>query len=172
MAYIGSTPTTQSFIAGTDYFDGDGSTVAFTLSRNVVSVNDIEVVINNVVQQPNTAYTVSGTTITFTSAPSSGTGNIYARYLSTTTQSITPSQGTVGLAQLSATGTPSSNTFLRGDNTWAAAGAIGNIFYLNGQTVTSSYSLADNTNAMSAGPITIDTGITVTIGDNSFWTIL
>jgi hypothetical protein len=100
MSYIGSTPTTQSFIAGTDYFNGDGSTTAFTLSRNVVSVNDIEVVVNNVVQQPNTAYNVMGTTITFTSAPSAGTGNIYARYLSTTTQSITPSQNTVGLPQL------------------------------------------------------------------------
>jgi len=100
MSYIGSTPTTQSFIAGTDYFNGDGSTVAFTLSRSVVSVNDIEAVINNVEQQPNTAYTVSGTTITFTSAPSSGTGNIYVRYLSTTTQSITPSQNTVSYSTL------------------------------------------------------------------------
>lgn len=95
MSYIGSTPTTQSFISGTDYFNGDGSTVAFTLSRSVASPNDIEAVINNVVQQPNSAYTVSGTTITFTSAPSSGTSNIYVRYLSTTTQAITPSQNTV-----------------------------------------------------------------------------
>jgi hypothetical protein len=100
MSYIGSTPTTQSFIAGTDYFNGDGSTVAFTLSRSVVSVNDIEAVINNVEQQPNTAYTVSGTTITFTSAPSAGTSNIYVRYLSTTTQSITPSQNTVSYSTL------------------------------------------------------------------------
>jgi hypothetical protein len=100
MSYIGSTPVTQSFIAGTDYFNGNGSTTAFTLSRSVVSVNDIEAVINNVVQQPNTAYTVSGTTITFTSAPSAGTGNIYVRYLSTTTQSITPSQNTVSYSTL------------------------------------------------------------------------
>jgi len=102
MSYIGSTPTTQSFIAGTDYFNGTGSQTAFTLSRSVVSVNDIEVVINNVEQQPNTAYTVSGTTITFTSAPSAGTANIYVRYLSTTTQSITPSQGTVSYSTLNA----------------------------------------------------------------------
>ncbi len=100
MSYIGSTPTTQSFIEGTDYFNGDGSTTAFTLSRSVVSVNDIQATINNVVQQPNTAYTVSGTTITFTSAPSAGTSNIYVRYLSTTTQSITPSQNTVSYSTL------------------------------------------------------------------------
>lgn len=95
MAYLGNTPTTQSFISGTDYFNGDGSTTAFTLTRRVNSVNDVEAVINNVVQQPNTAYNISGTTITFTSAPSAGTGNIYVRYLSTTTQSVTPSQNTV-----------------------------------------------------------------------------
>jgi hypothetical protein len=100
MAYIGSTPTTQSFISGTDYFNGDGTTVAFTMSRSVASVNDIQAVVNNVVQVPNDAYTISGTTITFTSAPSAGTSNVYVRYLSTTTQSITPSQGTVGWSQL------------------------------------------------------------------------
>jgi hypothetical protein len=52
------------------------------------------------VQVPNDAYTISGTTITFTSAPSAGTANIYVRYLSTTTQSITPSQNTVSYSTL------------------------------------------------------------------------
>jgi hypothetical protein len=55
-------------------------------------------VVNNVVQVPNDAYNVSGTSIVFTSAPSAGTGNVYVRYLSTTTQSITPSQNTVSYA--------------------------------------------------------------------------
>lgn len=100
MAYIGNTPTTQSFISGTDYFNGTGSQTAFTLSRTVASQNDVEAVVNNVVQQPNAGYTISGTTITFTSAPSAGTQNVYVRYLSTTTQSISPSQGTVGWNQL------------------------------------------------------------------------
>lgn len=100
MSYIGSTPTSQNFIAGTDYFNGTGSQTAFTLSRTVSSVNDIQATVNNVVQVPNDAYTISGTTITFTSAPSAGTGNIYVRYLSTTTQSITPSQNTVSYSTL------------------------------------------------------------------------
>ena len=100
MSYIGSTPTSQNFTSGTDYFNGTGSQTAFTLSRIVNSVNDIEVVINNVTQQPNTAYTISGTTITFTSAPSAGSGNIYVRYLSTTTQTIAPSPATVQYSSL------------------------------------------------------------------------
>lgn len=99
MAYIGSTPTSQNFIAGTDYFNGTGSQTAFTLTRSVNSVNDIELVINNVIQQPN-SYTVSGTTLTISAAPSSGTSNVYVRYLSTTLQSITVPANSITRNQL------------------------------------------------------------------------
>jgi hypothetical protein len=87
MSYIGSTPTTQSFIAGTDSFNGTGSATNFTLSRFVNSTNDIQVVVNNVVQYPPN-YSVSGNTLTISPAPSSGTNNVYVRYLSTTLQSV------------------------------------------------------------------------------------
>ena len=87
MSYIGSTPTNQSFIAGTDSFNGTGSATNFTLSRFVNSTNDIQVVVNNVVQYPPN-YSVSGNTLTISPAPSSGTNNVYVRYLSTTLQSV------------------------------------------------------------------------------------
>jgi hypothetical protein len=95
MAFIGNTNTTQAFTPAVDFFSGDASTTAFTLSRPVASVAQVQVNISNVPQNPSDAYTVSGSTITFTSAPPSGTNNIYVYYTSPITQVIAPGQGTV-----------------------------------------------------------------------------
>lgn len=104
MAYIGNTNTTQAFTPAVDYFSGSGSTTSYTLSRPVASVAQIQVVIENVPQNPSSAYTVSGNTITFTSAPPSGTNNIYVEYTSPITDVIQPGQGTVGQRQLDVAG--------------------------------------------------------------------
>jgi len=54
-----------------------------------------------------------------------------------------------------------------------ATGGSGNaVFYENDQVVTSDYTITSGKNAMSAGPITINNGVTVTIPDNSTWTIV
>jgi len=95
MAFIGNTNTTQAFTPAIDFFSGNGSTTAFTLSRPVASVAQVQVTIDNVAQNPSSAYTVSANTITFTSAPLSGTNNIYVYYTSPITQVIAPGQGTV-----------------------------------------------------------------------------
>lgn len=100
MAYIGNTNTTQAFTPAVDFFSGNGSTTAFTLSRPVASVAQVQVAIENVPQNPGDAFTVSGNTITFTSAPPSGTNNIYVYYTSPITQVIAPGQGTVGTTAL------------------------------------------------------------------------
>jgi len=100
MAFIGNTNTTQAFTPAVDYFSGNGSTTAFTLSRPVASVAQVQAVVNNVAQNPSDAFTVSGSTITFTSAPSSGTNNIYVYYTSPITQVIAPGQGTVTTTSL------------------------------------------------------------------------
>ena len=79
MAYVGTPIDTRNqfqSLAG-KRFNGDGSTTAFTLDVAPSSTLDIEVFVGNVRQDPNSAYTLSGTTLTFTGAPPSGTNNIY-----------------------------------------------------------------------------------------------
>ena len=95
MSYLGNTPSQQAFAPAVDYFNGTGSATAFTLSRPVASVAQVQVTIENVPQNPSSSFTVSGSTITFTSAPPSGTSNIYVQYTSPITQVIAPGQGTV-----------------------------------------------------------------------------
>jgi hypothetical protein len=100
MGYLGNTPENQAFTPRVDYFSGNASATAFTLSFPVASVAQVQAVIENVPQNPGDAFTVSGNTITFTSAPPSGTNNIYVYYTSPITQVIQPGQGTVGTAQI------------------------------------------------------------------------
>lgn len=76
--YIGNSPTTAAFT--TDYFNGDGSTVAYTMSVAPASTSSIIVTISGVVQSPNT-YSINAMVITFSAAPPTGIGNISIRYL-------------------------------------------------------------------------------------------
>lgn len=46
------------------------------------------------------------------------------------------------------------------------------VFYENSQTVTTDYTITTGKNAMSAGPIEIDDGVTVTVPDGSAWTVV
>ena len=62
------------------YFTGDGSSTAFTLSESNHTVNTLLVTENGVLQKPTDDYTVSGTTLTFTTAPAD-TVQIGVRYL-------------------------------------------------------------------------------------------
>ena len=54
----------------------------------------------------------------------------------------------------------------------AVGGGSDQVFYENGQTVASDYTISTGKNAMSAGPITVSTGVTVTVPDGSVWTIV
>ena len=54
----------------------------------------------------------------------------------------------------------------------ATGGGSDQVFWENGQTVTTSYTITNNRNAVSAGPITIDAGVTVTVGDGENWVIV
>jgi len=84
MAYIGNDPSNR-FVApkAASVSSGDGSTTASTLDHAVGSDEDILVSVDGVIQEPSVAYAVSsGTTLTFTAAPSSNSGNnIFVYYL-------------------------------------------------------------------------------------------
>jgi hypothetical protein len=86
MAYLGNSPSQQSYAPAVDYFSGNGSTTAFTLSRPVATTAQMIVAVANVPQNPGSAYTVNGSTITFASAPPTGTNNIWVNYTSPITQ--------------------------------------------------------------------------------------
>ena len=46
------------------------------------------------------------------------------------------------------------------------------IFYLNGQTVLSSYTIPENSNALTAGPVSVEGSVTVTIPSTSTWVVV
>ena len=54
----------------------------------------------------------------------------------------------------------------------ATGGGSDDVFYENGQTVTTNYTLTTNKNAMTAGPCTINSGVTVTIPSGSSWVVV
>jgi hypothetical protein len=161
MAYLGNAPA-RSFISfERQVFTIVNSQTAYTLSHSVNNENDIRLVINNIVQEPGSgkAYTASGTTLTLSAALTNGTDEMYCVFLGRAVGTNSPGAGSVNtaaiadssvsLAKLTATGTKDSTTFLRGDNTFAAAG---------------SPSITDNGNATA---ITIDSSENVGIGTSS-----
>ena len=69
---------------------------------------------------------------------------------------------------------PSSSGYLRSvPQPQQPTGGGGNkIFYQNDQTVTQNYTIPTSQNAMTAGPITINSGATVTVPAGSTWTVI
>jgi hypothetical protein len=83
MAYIGNPPANR-FVApkAASVHSGNGILTDFTLDHSVGSDEDILVSVDGVIQEPSVAYTVSGTTLSFTAAPSNNSGNnIFVYYL-------------------------------------------------------------------------------------------
>ena len=94
MPFLGNTPS-QGFTNSVtkDDFTPNGSTTAFTLSK-ASNTNNIEVYVGNVRQEPTSSYSVSGTTLTMTEAPATGT-NFYVMHESGSSAiSLTPAAGT------------------------------------------------------------------------------
>ena len=152
MSYIGSQPA-DSYLALSKQDFTTSATTTYTLSNSVTSASDIALFINFVRQEPETAYTASGVNLNLTEA-TSASDDMYCVFLGKAVQTVNPPNGSVGLSQLSATGTKDSTTFLRGDNSFAVPGG-GKIL----QIVMGTTSTAVGTDSTSY----IDTGLTASI---------
>ena len=101
MAYIGKDPAEayQSFVKQ-DF--SVSATTSYTLSQAVNNQNEIALFINHVRQEPTTAYTASGTSLTLTSATASG-DDMYCIYLGMAKQTVNAPDGSVGSSQVAST---------------------------------------------------------------------
>ena len=88
-----------------DEFNGNGSTTVFTLTQvpSAGNASNFMVFVDNVYQRYGSsyAYTVNGSTLTFTSAPPSGTNNIQVVQLSQQNTLNTVADGAISLTKLS-----------------------------------------------------------------------
>ena len=151
MPFLGKTPvTTFEATTAVQRFNGDGSDTTFTLSRTVSSVQDVLVSVDGVIQEPSVAYAVSsGTTLTFTAAPSSNSGNnIFVYYLHRTIGTVTPPVESTG--------------------TYKASG----IFRTNVQTLSDDITITATENANVTGPLTVASNKTITVNDGGRLVIL
>ena len=142
-------------VADTQILIGDGTGfTAAALSGNATMTNTGAVTVTGFVSETGATGSAElpvGTTAQRDGSPSNG----YMRY-NTTTGGF---EGYSGSAWGSIGG--------------GASGAGGDeVFYENGQNVTTSYSITASTNAMSAGPVTVDSGVTVTIPSGSAWVVV
>jgi hypothetical protein len=132
-----------------------------------------------------TSGTLNGTSIGDTTASTGAFTNFTANGTAsfTSTGAVKAPAGTTGQRPSPTTGMiryNSTNSQFEGyfSSAWgslgggATGGGSNQVFVENDQTVTVDYTITTNKNAMSAGPITIDTGITVTVPTNSTWVIV
>jgi hypothetical protein len=78
LAFLGNLPTSATFAI--DSFNGDNSTVNFTLREAPVTTSSILVFVGGIRQHTDT-YSLSSTTLTFSEAPPTGTNNIQVLFL-------------------------------------------------------------------------------------------
>jgi hypothetical protein len=102
-----------------------------------------------------------------------GTGTAAVRTITASTGiSISNGDGVSGNPTISNTGVTSVNGLTGAVTAGAVGGGTDSVFYLNSVEITASYTIPVNKNAMTAGPVLINNGVTVTVSDGSVWTIV
>ena len=164
MAYLGASPLASFASPSKDTFSGDNSTTAFTMGQSVGDPNQIEVFVDNVRQEPTAAYSVNGTTLTFTGTPATGSNNIYVIHKQGVIgNGLIPTLGRssdrVGTLTVDGASTLTGNITAGGNIT--ASGSISGTFgNINTGSVTSSGLITANADMLIGGATP-----TLTIGD-------
>ena len=98
MPFIGNQPAlSYTSFAKQDFTTS--ATTSYTLDQPVANANELALFINFVRQEPTTAYTASGTTLTLTSA-TSASDDMYCVFLGKAVQTVNPPNSSVGTSQL------------------------------------------------------------------------
>jgi hypothetical protein len=160
---------------------GNTNAVAATYTGNVSAANfstagNVSAANFSTTGFSNAANVVVTTLLTGNNANLSGQVNM------TSTGAVLVPAGTTAERPMAASGQFRFNSSLtrfegyNGTNWGTLGGATGGgndqVFYENGQNVTTDYTIASTKNAMSAGPITIDSGATVTVDTGANWVIV
>ena len=170
MPFLGNTPAQGFANAVTkDDFTPDGSTTAFTMSKVAGTSNDVEVYVGNVRQEPTSAYSVSGTTLTMTEAPASNT-NFYVVHIQGTIESGTvPGDGSVTGAKIVSGTITSANIAagviggkFKGEN-GTVGNDLGDIFRVHEKVLNTNVTISGTENALCAGPLEVATNITLEV---------
>jgi len=150
-------------------FSGNGSTVAFTMSSDAGTENNTQVFVSGIYQEKDT-YSLSGTTLTFSTAPPTGTGNIEVVW-STPLAIGTPSDGTVTTAKI----VDGNVTPAKLDRAYAELGAAqsftaaqrGAVVALTDATnIATNFALANNFSVTLGGNRTLDNPTNVVVGQS------
>jgi hypothetical protein len=98
MPFIGNQPAlSYTSFAKQDFTTS--ATTSYTLDNPVANANELALFINFVRQEPTTAYSASGTSLTLTSA-TSATDDMYCVFLGKAVQTVNPPNGSVGASQI------------------------------------------------------------------------
>jgi hypothetical protein len=101
-----------------------------------------------------------------------GPAAIYAYTAASGSQGVYLTQGIASLIYSDGTNVGFADNRFNTNSIGATGGGSDAIFFENGQTVTTSYTIPSTVNAMSAGPISINSGVTVTVNAPTVWTIV
>ena len=152
---------------------GDGTVTAAKISSGAVETAKIA---DSAVNESKLQVSNAPTNGYFLSAQSGNTGGLtWAAVPNPDLTQLSASNltsGTIPDARFPSTLPAVSGANLTGLGSGCTGGGSDEIFWENGQTVTTNYTITNNKNAMSAGPITINNGIAVTIGTGENWTIV